>query len=269
MSTYPTLDSFTFNTALAVSNSRDVLSLDGDVEQVFDWKSVTKPLAALASLVAIDEGHLGLDDPAGPEGATVRHLLAHASGLPFEDGPTQSPEKRRVYSNVGFVALGEHVSQAVGTDFWSWVRSSVVEPLELESIVLEGSPAHGVSSNVLDALAVGLEMLTPTLISAELGESARTVQFSGLDGILPGFGRQEQNDWGLGYEIRDHKSPHWTAASASPTTFGHFGQSGSFIWVDHEADLVAAFLGEVSFRQDTHAALWPQLNEEILTAHRV
>ena len=102
----------------------------------------------------------------------------------------------------------------------------------------------------------------------DLAEQARTVQFPGLDGVLPGFGRQEHNDWGLGMEIRDHKSPHWTAEDASPDTFGHFGQSGSFVWVDPGADLTAVFLGERSFRQDTHAKLWPRLNAEILASHR-
>lgn len=268
VSTYPSLDDFSFDTALAVSNSDEVLSLDGDSTQVFEWKSVTKPLVALATLIAIDQGHLDLQDPAGPEGATVRHLLAHTSGLPFEEGPTQSLERRRVYSNVGFETLGEHLEAGVGTDLWSWVRTSVVEPLELNSTALQDSPAHGVRSNILDLLALGLEMLTPTLISADLAKAARTVQFPGLAGVLPGFGSQDRNDWGLGYEIRGEKDPHWTSPGNSAGTFGHFGQSGSFVWVDPAADLVAVFLGEVSFRQDTHAVLWPKLSTEILQAHR-
>src|SRR5699024_6921122 len=124
MSSYPTLDAFDFPVSLAVSSDTEVLSLDGDVEHVFPWKSVTKPLAALAALVAVDRGTVSLDEAAGP--ATVRHLLAHASGLPFEEGPTQSPEKRRVYSNVGFEQLGEHVSQAVGSSFADWTRAVVI-----------------------------------------------------------------------------------------------------------------------------------------------
>ncbi|TDE95849.1 class A beta-lactamase-related serine hydrolase [Occultella glacieicola] len=269
MSTYPTLDRFDFPVALAVSSSSEVLSFDGDVEEVFAWKSVTKPLAALAVLVAVDRGRLGLDDPAGPEGSTVRHLLAHASGLPFEDGAVlQRPGLRRVYSNQGFDILGDHVAAAVGVSFPEWTRTAVLEPLELSSVSFDGSPAYAASGSTHDVLALGLEMLTPTLISADLGETACTVAFPGLSGVLPGFGRQEHNDWGLGYEIRDHKTPHWTGASNSPATFGHFGQSGSFVWVDPEADLVAAFLGARTFRSEVHGELWPLLNEEILTAHR-
>lgn len=268
VSTYPTLAEFNFPVALAVSDSREVHTITGATEEIFDWKSVTKPLAAWATLVAINQGHLGLEDPAGPEGSTVRHLLAHSSGLPFEEGPTQQPERRRVYSNIGFDALAEHVAGAVGMSFDDWMRASVLEPLEMHSVTLDGSAAHGAAGTITDLLALGLELLVPTLISPELGEQARTVQFPGLDGVLPGYGRQQNNDWGLGMELRDHKTPHWTAEDTSSGTFGHFGQSGSFIWVDPEADLTAVFLGERSFNQKIHVPLWPRLNHEILAAHR-
>ena len=43
------------------------------------------------------------------------------------------------------------------------------------------------------------------------------------------------NDWGLGVELRDAKSPHWTGTRNSSRTFGHFGGSGTFLWVDPEA----------------------------------
>jgi len=270
VSTYPTLDSFDFPVSLAVCTDVEIISLDGDVEAVRPWKSVTKPLAALATLVAVDRRLVDLDEPAGPEGSTVRHLLAHASGLPFEAGaPTQSPEQRRVYSNIGFETLGEHVAQQVGTSFADWTNAVVLEPLELTSTTMTGSPAYSATGSTLDVLGLGTELLTPTLISAELGEQARTVAFPGLTGVLPGFGRQSHNDWGLGYEIRADKSPHWTAPEADPATFGHFGQSGSFLWVDPNARLVAAFLGEKSFSESVHGRLWPQLNSEILTARGV
>ncbi|UFU07773.1 serine hydrolase domain-containing protein [Ruania halotolerans] len=269
MSTYSTLDAFDFPVALAVSTRHKILSLDGDTEAVRDWKSVTKPLTALATLIAIDRGYVGLDSPAGPEGATVRHLLAHASGLPVEDGgPVQRPGQRRVYSNVGFETLAGHVSAAVGTDFPVWTRDVVLEPLEMSSVEFQGSAAHAASGSTLDVLALGLEMLTPTLIDPELARIARSVHFEGLSGVLPGFGNQARNDWGLGYEIRGEKSPHWTPAEANPATFGHFGQSGSFVWVDPDAHLVAAFLGEKPFSADLHGQLWPRLTSEILAAHR-
>lgn len=268
VATYATLSQFNFPVAFAVASTTDMLSCDGHTDEVFEWKSVTKPLAALATLVAVDQGVVSLDDPVGPPGSTLRHLLAHASGLHFEEGPApQSPERRRVYSNLGFEALAAYVAEKVGTTFQQWTQSSVLTPLEMDSVEFYGSAAHGVRGNIWDMLALGIEMHTPSLISAELSQEARTVQFPGLDGVLPGFGRQSPNDWGLGYEIRGKKKPHWTAPENSPETFGHFGQSGSFVWVDPQYNLVGAFLGAEAFRASIHGTLWPALNSEVLAAH--
>jgi CubicO group peptidase (beta-lactamase class C family) len=84
--------------------------------------------------------------------------------------------------------------------------------------------------------------------------------------VLPGFGRQNPNDWGLGCEIRDHKRPHWTAAGNSPRTFGHFGQSGSFLWVDPDAGIGCASLADRPFGEWA-SGLWPRLSERVLAAY--
>jgi CubicO group peptidase (beta-lactamase class C family) len=85
---------------------------------------------------------------------------------------------------------------------------------------------------VTDLLAFARELLDPQLLDPALLTEATRVAFPGLDGVLPGFGRQSPNDWGLGFELRGTKAPHWTGCELPPTTFGHFGQSGSFLWVD-------------------------------------
>src|SRR5881397_2167800 len=92
--------------AAGVVRDADVVAVRGPRDRVFRWASVTKLVTALAALVAAEEGILDLDEPAGPEGSTVRHLLAHASGLPFA-GPTPiaPPGRRRIYSNTGFDVL--------------------------------------------------------------------------------------------------------------------------------------------------------------------
>ena len=84
-----------------------------------------------------------------------------------------------------------------------------------------------------------------------------TVQFPGLDGVLPGFGKQTPNDWGLGFELRDAKSPHWTGARNSPRTFGHFGRSGTFLWVDPDAGVALACLTDRNFG-DWAKEAWPR-----------
>jgi CubicO group peptidase (beta-lactamase class C family) len=106
-------------------------------------------------------------------------------------------------------------------------------------------------------------LLQPTLVSAETLAEATTVQFPGLVGVVPGFGRQEPNDWGLGFELRDHKSPHWTGSRNSVSTFGHFGRSGTFIWVDPEAGVALAGLTDRDFG-DWAKTAWPTLSDAVL-----
>lgn len=84
--------------------------------------------------------------------------------------------------------------------------------------------------------------------------------------MLPGFGRQQSNDWGLGCEIRDHKDPHWTAPGNSPSTFGHFGQAGSFLWVDPEAQLACAAVSDTPFGPWA-ADRWPRLSAAVLKSY--
>jgi len=96
-----------------------------------------------------------------------------------------------------------------------------------------------------------------------LHAEATSVQFPGLSGVLPGFGVQRPNDWGLGFEIRDGKAPHWTGTTNSAATYGHFGQTGTFIWVDPVADLALVALTDRDF-DDWAKPLWPALSDEVL-----
>ncbi|GAA1483558.1 serine hydrolase domain-containing protein [Brachybacterium fresconis] len=258
----------TFAHALGVSDAERTLRIQGEPDRIWDLASVSKPLAALGVLVAVDRGLVDLAEPAGPAGATVRHLLAHTAGYPFDgQEPVSAVGARRIYSNTGFEVLAAHLEEATGYEFEDWMEQTVVQGLALRDVEVTGSPAAGYRGSIRDLLAVGRELLEPTLISSELWREATSVQFRGRDGILPGYGRQQPNDWGLGFEIRDGKSPHWTGQGSSPRTFGHFGQSGSFLWVDPEAGLTAAFLGAEPFGK-THVRIWPGLTDAILERHR-
>jgi CubicO group peptidase (beta-lactamase class C family) len=254
--------------AAGAADAEGVRGAHGAVEQRYAWGSVTKPVVAWAALVAAEEGALELDEPAGPEGSTVRHLLAHASGLAWDSPrPLSRPGERRVYSNSGYVALAEHLAARTEMPFPDYLRAAVLDPLAL-SATLEGDAAGGLVGTLGDVLRFGREALAPTLIAAETRDEATTVQFPGLEGVLPGFGRQTPNDWGLGFELRDSKSPHWTGTLNSERTFGHFGSkpgSATFLWVDPDYGLVAAALADESF--GTWAAdAWPALSDAILSA---
>jgi CubicO group peptidase (beta-lactamase class C family) len=252
--------------AAAVAGPSGVLATGGETEREFKLASVTKPLAAYAVLVAVEEGAVEWDTPAGPEGSTVRHLAAHASGLSFADGVQQAkPGTRRIYSNVGFEVLGETIAEAAGMPFDRYLHEAVLAPLGMADTQLDGSPAAGGVSTAADMAKFATELLSPTLVARETLDEATTVAFPGLDGILPGYGRQKPNDWGLGFEIRDGKSPHWTGANSSPRTFGHFGQSGTFLWVDPDAQAACVVLTDRDFSKWAVEA-WPSYTDGVLAA---
>jgi CubicO group peptidase (beta-lactamase class C family) len=236
-------------------------STHGETGRRFAWASVTKVATTVAMLVAAEEGLVDLDEPAGPPGATLRHLLAHASGLPFDPGPPISrPGARRIYSNHGFDVAADLVAERAEmpfADYFAHVWQGTTADLQ-------GSAGSGVEGTLTDLLVVMRELQTPTRIAPETLAEARTVQFPGLDGVLPGFGRQQPNDWGLGLELRDGKSPHWTGARNAPQTFGHFGRSGTFVWVDPVAGIALGCLTDRAFGEWALEA-WPALSDAVLS----
>ncbi|GHF34552.1 serine hydrolase [Streptomyces mashuensis] len=251
--------------AAVVRADGTVAGTHGDTGRRFALASVTKPLAAYAALVAVEEGAIELDEPAGPEGSTVRHLLAHTSGLAFDEARTMAaPGTRRLYSNAGFDALGDHIAKATDIPFAEYLRQAVLEPLGMTSTDLPGSPAKDGVSTVADLALFAAELQRPRLLAAATVAEATTVAFPGLTGVLPGYGHQRPNDWGLGFEIRDGKAPHWTGATSSPRTFGHFGQSGTFLWVDPAAGAACVALTDRAFGPWAIEA-WPPLTDAVLT----
>ncbi|MFR9756928.1 serine hydrolase domain-containing protein [Streptomyces sp. TR06-5] len=243
-----------------------VLGTYGATGRRFPLASVTKPLAAYAVLVAVEEGAVELDEPAGPEGATVRHLLAHTSGLAFdEDRVMASPGDRRIYSNAGFEALGDHLAKATDIPFAEYLRQAVLSPLGMSATDLSGSPAKDAVSTVEDLTRFAAELQRPRLLAAQTVREATEVVHPGLRGVLPGFGNQVPNDWGLGFEIRDGKSPHWTGSRSSARTFGHFGQSGTFLWVDPVAGAACTVLTDRDFGPWAVEA-WPAFTDAVLAA---
>ncbi len=241
----------------------EIVGTHGPRHAELRWASVTKVVSALATAVAAEEGVVDLDEPAGPPGATVRHLLAHASGLPFEGPePIARPGTRRIYSNTGFEVLAEHVAGDAEMPFAEYLRRAVLEPLGLRA-ELRGSSAAGIEGSLDDLLTLGRELLAPTLVAPETFAEMTSVQFPGLGGVLPGLGRFEPNDWGLGFELKDAKEPHWTGTQNSPSTFGHFGGSGTFLWVDPDAGLACACLTDRDFG-GWALEVWPRLSDAVL-----
>lgn len=251
--------------AAAVVSETDVVA-SADHQQTYEWASVTKLLTALAVLDAAWQNRIDLDEPAGPPGSTVRHLLAHASGLSVDSDRTLSPPgRRRIYSNRGFEVLAEHLEQRTGKPFAAQLQERVLDPLGLDRTTLDGSPAHGAVGPVSDLAKLAAELLAPRYFAAEQLATATTTAFGELSGVLPGFGRQEPNDWGLGFEIHGHKSPHWMAPENSPAAFGHFGKTGSFLWVDAPSSVACVAACDTPFGTWA-ASAWPRLSRRVLEA---
>jgi CubicO group peptidase (beta-lactamase class C family) len=265
--------------AAAVLSPAGVLASVGDTARRFPLASVTKPLTALATLVAVEEGAIELDRPV-PDYAptalspalaaelgtmTLRHLLAHASGLaPEAFRRSGEVGARRIYSNAGFDLIGDLVTGATGIGFGDYLAEAVLTPLRMSDTELAGSPASGALGTVEDLRAFLAELLTPTgLLHPDTLRDLASVQFPGLLGVLPGYGGQRPNDWGLGFEIRGQKDPHWTSARNSPGTYGHFGRSGTMFWIDPQARLGLVALADRNFGAWAIKA-WPQLSDAVL-----
>ncbi|HEX6207819.1 MAG TPA: serine hydrolase domain-containing protein [Actinomycetota bacterium] len=250
--------------AAGITDAESTLGATGDAEWVTRIASVAKLFVGLAALVALEEEAIELDEPAGPEGSTVRHLLAHASGLAFDEHRTIAPPgRRRIYSNTGIEVFADHLAERTGMSFGEYLRLGVLDPLGMSGTELRGSPAHAVWSSVSELLVLGRELLRPMLVAAATLEDATRPHFPELAGVLPGLGRFDPNPWGLTFEIRGDKRPHWTGKRNSPGTFGHFGGAGTFLWVDPAAGLAAVVLTDREFGEWALEA-WPAFSDAAL-----
>ncbi|MGZ4411238.1 MAG: serine hydrolase domain-containing protein [Gaiellaceae bacterium] len=249
--------------AAAVVGRERTLASRGDERRVVRWASVTKLLTAYSALIALERDALDLDAPAGPPASTFRHLLAHASGLSFVGStPIARPGARRIYSNCGFELAADYLAARVGMPFEAWLGGCLLQPLGIEGH-LAGSAAAGFHGTLEGLARFARELLEPRLVSVALLNEATSAQFPDLGGVLPGVGRFEPDDWGLGFELRGDKRPHWTGRWNSLRTFGHFGGSGTFLWVDPAQEIALACLTDREF-DDWALDAWPALSDAVL-----
>ncbi|MHA2789448.1 serine hydrolase domain-containing protein [Corynebacterium sp. S7] len=242
----------------------------GDLNREFELMSVTKLLSSYAFLMAVEEGVFELDQPAGPEGSTVRHLISHASGVsPAMRKSQRAPGERRIYSSADFEWLQEILEQETGLAFGNYALLGIFEPLGMDSTVIWGSSGHDARSTVADLSKFAEELLRPTLLAESTVREAFTVQFPDLIGTVPGYGMQKPNPWGLGFEIKGAKHPHWTGDNMPPETVGHFGISGTYLWAvpswsEHElAGTAGVTLTDRDFG-DWAKPLWEETNTAIV-----
>ncbi len=235
----------------------------GDTTAVTRVASITKLCTAWAVLIAAEEGALDLADALGPPGSTIRHLLSHAGGLDFDtDKVLAEPGARRIYSNTGYELLADHIEVATGIAFDAYLTEAVLTPLGMVGAELRGSAAKDLWCSVEDLLLLAAELSRPRLVHPATAADALRVQFPELAGVLPGWGRQDPCPWGLGPEIVGSKSPHWTGSTASPSTYGHFGGSGTMLWIDPAAEVTCIAVCDREFDEWAVAA-WPPFSDRV------
>ena len=218
-------------------------------------------------MIAVEEGTIGLDDPVGQPGCTLRHLLAHAGGYPTNGTePITKPGRRRIYSNTGIELAAAAIEQRAGMAFAPYLTDAVLDPAGHDAT--RGWTARrraGCTERRPISFACSPSCSDPELLSPDGAAEAVTIQFAELAGIVPGVGRFDPCPWGLGIEIRGEKSPHWTGTTNSPATFGHFGAAGSMLWVDPAAGCALVALTDRAF-DDWPEALgeWSALSDAVI-----
>jgi CubicO group peptidase (beta-lactamase class C family) len=137
---------------------------------LFDLASLTKVIATtIAVMREVELNRIGLTDPMAnyiPElalsadkmGITVEHVLAHMSGLPSHTNRYGAKDKgdliqcickqelvcppgtRRIYTDAGYILLGEAILRSTGIDLDVYCKANFYEPLEMFSTTYNPSP---------------------------------------------------------------------------------------------------------------------------------
>src|SRR5699024_6569544 len=205
------LDGFGFEAAAIVLVPEGERARRGDVGRNRPWRSVTKTLTGFGATLAPHEGSSVFEHQPVPPGSALRHLHSHASRYYYEsDSTLQAPGLRRHYSNYGIDEAARHVERRLGSDVGDWIREQIAEPLGMDGLEWSGSPSVGAHGALTDLALFAAELLRPTLLEQRWWAEMTGVQFPELVGIMPGFGKQSPNPFGLGIEVRGTKSPHWT-----------------------------------------------------------
>lgn len=256
---------------LAPSDAAPTVVTRGDANRSYRIASLTKPLTAWATLIAVEEGLLTLDQAVGQPGCTLRHLLAHAGGYSFDGAePIAAPGKRRIYSNTGIELAADAVATAAQMPFADYLAEAVFQPLGMNDSALRGSPAYQVWSTAADLARFAQELISPRLLSTATAAEATSPVFPDLRGTVPGLGTYPRCSWGLGVEIHGDKAPHWMGRRNSPQAFGHFGGSGTMMWVDRDAvpgyAIAVIALTDRAFDDWAAEALqaWPALSDAVI-----
>jgi CubicO group peptidase (beta-lactamase class C family) len=177
----------------------------------------------------------------------------------MEEGDRCAPVgTRRVYSNIGIdVAVA---TACAATDANGWLSSQVNGALGF-SVNFSGRASSGASGSLNELGALGRAWLRSQNLIPSTRDEFVDPFLANLAGVVPGFGRFDPCPWGLGVEIHGQKH-HWMGSKFSSRAYGHFGQSGSLLLIDPDADVVVAALAGENFGPWAQS-LWPLWTDEL------
>lgn len=258
---------------------------------LYDLSSLTKVLVTTtAVMLLVEDGKMALDTPVwrylpqfrggeGREKVTVRMLLAHTSGLPAGrelrgETPREKldhlletvalidePGESVLYSDVGFIVLGEAARRAAGEPLEALLRRRVWEPLGMRATrtqpgllcpacaptlsLSDGTPFAGRTNDPVARELGGVTGNAGLFSTAhDVGRWTAMVANGGaLDGVrvlrestLREFTRVHRGTRALGFEVfcREGTVPNHESCKTPPYAYGHTGFTGTSVWIEPE-----------------------------------
>ena len=295
---------------------------------VFDLASITKIMSTTTAIMKLaDDGRLSIDDPVAKyidefdtddkRDITIRHFLLHTSGLPaykiyvdvlrtraeilhaVRNEPLENrPGERYVYSDLGYILLGEIVEAVSGKRIDQFVRDEIFEPMGLHSTwynpeqagpsvsnrippteidtvynrgtvqrrvhderayFMDGIVGHaGLFSSVQDISKFAFMMLNGGIYGGEQFLTAETIDY------FTGH-RSPINHRGLGF---DRKSDGFSSAGTltGENTFGHLGFTGTSLWIDPDEDIAIILLTNRTYPNRSYGSTIRFIRAEIADA---
>lgn len=269
------------------------------VDTVFDLASLTKPIATATSvMLLVERGQLNLDERVaaympefgreGKEAITVRQLLTHQSGLlpdnelsDYTEGPDKAwerlcglglraaPGEKFIYSDVGFIVLGELVRRVSGERLDTFAQHNIYQPLGMHETCFRPSPelatraapterreerwmqgeVHDPRAYLLDGVAghaglfstaEDLALYAHMLLQHGAGPAGPVLASQTVDLMVADY-PVSSGTRGLGWDKQTGYSSN-RGTGFSSRAFGHGGFTGTSIWIDPERDLFVVFL---------------------------
>jgi serine-type D-Ala-D-Ala carboxypeptidase len=280
-------------------------------QSIFDLASVSKIVATTTmAMILYDRGELDLDIPVRniiPEFAgqdwrrdeiTIHMLLSHSSGLPayeklFEQAHTRDellhkayrtplttdPGVVVVYSDIGFIILGEALARLAGEDLAQFCQSNIFGPLGMLKTcycppqpmragipptandtwfrhrIIQGE-VHDENASVMEGIAGHAGVFSCATDVAVFAQGMLSGKLVRPDNVLLFTRRQTQpvgSSRALGWDTPSQ--PSQSGQYLSRQSFGHLGYTGTSLWIDPERQLSIVLLTNRTWPDNRNQAI--------------